>query len=93
MIWLPQLIMPDSATTPIPAPTIFNRLADHFDLVMALAEVMSTTKTYASLASLSLANQEYHGMLQPFIKRTKKRIVVKLSKLEDLPQSRYEDIE
>jgi hypothetical protein len=74
-------------------PTILHLLSDYFDLVMSLAEVMKTMQAYGSLAAFSSINREYRGMLQPYLKRTKKRIVLKMSKLEYLPQERFKDIE
>jgi hypothetical protein len=89
-----QLIMSNQDQPAIPPPTtVMNRLPDYVDLVLTLAEIMKDMQAYGSLAALSSVNREYHEMLQPFIKRTKKRIVLKMSKLEFLPQDRFKDIE
>lgn len=89
-----QLIMSNQDHPAIAPPTsVLNRLSDCLDLVLTLAEVMKDMQAYGSLAALSSVNREYHAMLQPCIKRTKKRIVLKMSKLEYLPQERFKDIE
>lgn len=86
--------MPDQNQTSLPSLTIIlNRLPDYLDLVLTLAEVMTDMQAYGSLAALSSVNREYHGMLQPYLKRTKKRIVLKMFKLEYLLQERFKDIE
>jgi hypothetical protein len=54
---------------------------------------MADSKQYASLAALSTINQEYYAIIKPFLKSTKRRIVVDLSDLRKLPKSRYKEIE
>jgi hypothetical protein len=86
-------IMPSQARSDKTAPNILNLLCGHYDLVLNLADVMSGMKQYASLSSLSAINQEYHAVLQPYLKSKKRRIVVELSDVRKLSKSRYKDIE
>lgn len=73
--------------------SILLQLANNVDLVTTLAEVMAQMQVYTSLSSLSMVNRGYHEMLEPFMKRTRERIVVDLSDLHGLSQERYKDIE
>jgi hypothetical protein len=76
-----------------PPPSIINRLSGHVDLLSNLTEVMVDMRRYASLAVLSLVSKEIHASVQPYLRKTKKRIVVELSDIKKLLKSRYKDIE
>jgi hypothetical protein len=75
------------------SPSIFNRLVPHFDLVLNIAEILTVSKAFATLGSLSVVNRAYYDTLEPCLKKLKKKIVLDISDLRWLPQERYKDIQ
>jgi hypothetical protein len=76
-----------------PPPNIINLLSGHVDLLSNLMEVMAGMRRYASLSVLSTINKEFNALVQPHLRKIKKRIVVELSDLKKVPTGRYKDIE
>lgn len=72
--------------------SILERLAPHFDLVLNIAEILSSSKAFATLANLSVVSRNYHDTLGPFMRSLKKKIVLDIEDLRWLPKERYTDI-
>lgn len=48
---------------------------------------------HRTLVSLSVVSRDFSDILRPFLKRTRKRIVVDLYDLDELEEERYGDIQ
>jgi hypothetical protein len=70
-----------------------NRLSEQVDILLEVAQQLSDSQAFGSIAALALVDQEYQDIVQPFLRHLKRKVVLDLAELQWFPKEGYPDIQ
>ena len=70
-----------------------NRLAEQVDILLEIAQTLASQQAFGTVAALALVGLEHHDIVQPFLRRLQRKVVLNLADFRWLPKERYSDIQ
>jgi hypothetical protein len=75
------------------APAPLGRLVDELDVILILVDILEDIQAFESIGNLAAVDRLFKARLQPWMEKTKKRIVMDLDDLDMRDRKRFNDIQ
>lgn len=70
-----------------------NRLSEQADILLEIAQTLAEQQAFGTVAALALVDLEHQDIVQPFLRRLQRKLVLNLADFRWLPEERYRDIQ
>lgn len=70
-----------------------NRLSEQVDILLEIAQTLAEQQAFGTIAALALLDLTHQDIVQPFLKRLQRKVVLNLADFRWLPKERYSDIQ